>query len=63
MLVAGDRVITSGLGEIFPKGIPIGEVIEVLDEERDMYKTAIIKPHVDFMRLGGSTLVIRRADE
>ena len=61
-VVAGDRVITSGLGEIFPKGIPIGEVIEVLDQERDMYKTAIIKPHVDFLRLE-EALVIRRVDE
>jgi rod shape-determining protein MreC len=61
-VVAGDRVITSGLGEIFPKGIPIGEVIEVLDEERDMYKTAIIRPNVDFMRLE-EVLVIRSADE
>lgn len=61
-VVKGDRVITSGLGEIFPKGIPIGEVIEVLDEERDMYKTAIIRPNVDFMRLE-EVLVIRSADE
>ncbi len=61
-VVVGDRVITSGLGEIFPKGIPIGEVIEVLDEERDMYKTAIIRPNVDFMRLE-EVLVIRKADE
>ena len=61
-VVVGDRVITSGLGEIFPKGIPIGEVIEVLDEERDMYKTAIIRPNVDFMRLE-EVLIIREADE
>lgn len=61
-VVVGDRVITSGLGEIFPKGIPIGEVIEVLDEERDMYKTAIIRPDVDFMRLE-EVLIIREADE
>lgn len=61
-VVVGDRVITSGLGEIFPKGIPIGEVIEVMDEERDMYKTAIIRPDVDFMRLE-EVLIIREADE
>jgi rod shape-determining protein MreC len=61
-VVAGDRVITSGLGEIFPKGIPIGEVTEVLQEERDMYKTAIVRPHADFLHLE-EVLVIRRADE
>lgn len=50
-VVIGDRVITSGLGEIFPKGIYIGEVIDVVYERRDMYKTAIIKPGADFQRL------------
>jgi len=59
-VVVGDRVITSGLGEIFPKGIYIGEVIEVVDEKRDNYKTAIIKPGADFKRLE-EVLVIRTA--
>jgi len=61
-IVAGDRVITSGFGEIFPKGILIGEITEVLDEERDMYKTAIVEPYVDFLRLE-EALVIRKVDE
>ncbi|HCS72766.1 MAG TPA: rod shape-determining protein MreC [Clostridiales bacterium] len=50
-IVVGDRIITSGLGEIFPKGIPIGEVIEVVDEKREKYITAIVQPAVDFQRL------------
>ncbi|HHY82624.1 MAG TPA: rod shape-determining protein MreC [Clostridiales bacterium] len=61
-VVVGDRVITSGLGEIFPKGIYIGEVIEVVDEKRDMYKTAIIKPGADFQRLE-EVLVIRTVNK
>ncbi|NLB41288.1 MAG: rod shape-determining protein MreC [Clostridiales bacterium] len=50
-IVVGDRIITSGLGEIFPKGVPIGEVIEVVEEKREKYITAIIQPTVDFLRL------------
>jgi len=50
-VVEGDKVITSGLGDIFPKGIYIGEVKEVIKEERDLYKTAIIEPGADFQRL------------
>ena len=50
-IVVGDRIITSGLGDIFPKGIPIGEVVEVVEEKREMYKTAIVQPAVDFQRL------------
>ena len=47
----GDKVLTSGLGEIFPKGIYVGEVVEVIKDKRDLYKTAIVKPGVDFQRL------------
>jgi rod shape-determining protein MreC len=61
-VVVGDRVITSGLGEIFPKGIYIGEVAEVSYERRDMFKTAIIKPGADFQRLE-EVLVISTVNE
>lgn len=50
-IVVGDRIITSGLGDVFPKGIPIGEVVEVVEEKREKYITAIIQPFVDFLRL------------
>ena len=49
-IVIGDKVITSGLGEIFPKGIYIGEVVEVIYEKRDLFKTAMIQPGADFLR-------------
>ena len=61
-VVVGDRVITSGLGEIFPKGIYIGEVVEVSSEQRDMFKTATVKPGADFQRLE-EVLVISTVNE
>ena len=61
-VVAGDRIITSGLDGIFPKGINIGEVVEVSSEKRETYKTAIVKPDADFMRIE-EVLVIRRVNE
>lgn len=57
-IVPGDRVITSGLEEIFPKGIYIGEVISVERNKRDLFKTALIQPAVDFRRLE-EVLVVR----
>ena len=57
-VVEGDKVITSGLGDIFPKGIYIGEVKEVIKEERNLYKTAIIEPGVDFQRLEEVLVVV-----
>lgn len=64
-VVEGDKVITSGLGDIFPKGIYIGEVKEVIKEERNLYKTAIIEPGADFERLEEVLVVVssREANE
>jgi rod shape-determining protein MreC len=49
----GQYVVTSGLGEIFPKGIRIG-TIRTVDREAEpsgLQKYAIIYPDVDFNRL------------
>lgn len=47
----GDKLITSGLG-IFPKGITIGEVVEVLNNKNDLLPEIEVKPAVDFSDLG-----------
>ncbi len=39
----GDEVVTSGLDEIFPAGIPVGKVVKIQKEES--YQSAIIKPN------------------
>lgn len=46
-----DIVLTSGLGGIFPKGLPIGRVVKILPEPDGLMKRAIIEPSVDFNRL------------
>jgi len=50
-LMPGDTVITSGLAGIFPKGIAIGEVVEVTPSSDGMRNFALVKPWVDFSRL------------
>ncbi|NLZ48517.1 MAG: rod shape-determining protein MreC [Clostridiales bacterium] len=47
----GDVIVTSGDGYIYPKGIRIGEVIEVQEDKSRVMKTAIVKPYVDLNRL------------
>ncbi|WP_042316015.1 rod shape-determining protein MreC [Desulfofarcimen acetoxidans] len=47
----GEVVITSGVGSIFPKDIPVGEVESFYKESSGLFKTAVIKPYVDFNRL------------
>ena len=50
-LVPGDRVLTSGLGGVFPKGIVIGEVIEVSRDTSSTDRIAVIETAVDFSKL------------
>jgi len=47
----GDAIVTSGLGQIYPKEIRIGEVISVETDEIKLMKTAVVKPYVDFTNL------------
>lgn len=47
----GDVIVTSGDGYKYPKGIRIGEVIEVEEDRARVMKNAVIKPYVDLNRL------------
>ena len=46
----GDLIISSGVSAAFPKGLRIGEVVEVLPGD-GLVRTARLKPAVDFGRL------------
>lgn len=50
-VLPGDTVETSGIGGIFPKGIIIGKVVKVVQNEGQYDSYAIIEPVVDFKRL------------
>ncbi|MFC7364719.1 MULTISPECIES: rod shape-determining protein MreC [Bhargavaea] len=47
----GQKVISSGLGGIFPKGLLIGEITEVTTDDFGLTKQAHIKPAADFAML------------
>ncbi len=53
-------VITSGYGGIFPKGLPIGEIMTVSLAPDGLLKMATVRPFVDFNRLE-EVMVIRGA--
>lgn len=57
-LKVGDIILTSGIGEIYPKGIKIGEVIEVNEDIGKVSKVGIIKPYVDINKLEEVLIVI-----
>ena len=47
----GDLVVTSGLDQQFPSGLPMGIVFEVTSSELGIFQEAKIKPLADFTRL------------
>lgn len=47
----GEVVLSSGLGGNFPKGIPIGQVVEVRQRDFEVFQEALVRPIVDFGRL------------
>jgi len=47
----GDVVITSGLGGVYPAGIPIGTVEQVLEQRQAGMREARVLPFVDVTRL------------
>ena len=44
----GDKILTSGLGGLFPRGLPVGEVTDAAEAPSGLYKTARIAPYADF---------------
>lgn len=45
---AGDSLVTSGLGGIFPKGIPVGTVKDVRKSDLDVMRQMEVEPFQDF---------------
>lgn len=57
----GDRIVSSGLDGIFPKGIAIGEIVAVVPGERGLFQSAEVLPAVDFAKLE-EVLVVASAE-
>ena len=59
--LVGEMVITSGLGGIFPKGLPVGKISRVKDVSGELFKEIEVTPSVDFSKLE-EVLVIQPAN-
>ena len=62
-VIKGDKVITSGLGGIYPKGFMVGEVVEIVNEEGGLLKYAVLKPAADFDRLEEVLILVRSGEQ
>jgi rod shape-determining protein MreC len=50
-VAVGDRVVTSGMGGVFPKGIPLGTVTAVERRSGALFQEAVLEPTADLSRL------------
>lgn len=57
----GDIVYTSGTDRIYPKGLPIGRVVES-KKSKLIYRQILVRPLVDYSRLEESLVVMPTSD-
>ncbi len=57
-IIEGDHVVTSGLGGVYPAGIPIGVVTGVREDQTGIEKTAALMPHVSLSKLFEVTVLV-----
>ncbi len=50
-LKVGDRVISSGLGGVFPKGWAVGTVVRTVKRKQGLFQDVVVAPGVDLSRL------------
>ena len=60
-IAAGQDVVTSGAGGIFPEGIPVGAIMR-LGPENEKFKTAYVKTYASLSRLD-NVLIIKKHPE
>ena len=59
-VLEGDILMTSGLGGVYPKGLRIGTVVEVLSPDAQLMQKALVSPSVEFGRLEQVFVMLRR---
>jgi rod shape-determining protein MreC len=58
-VLVGDPLVTSGLGGVYPRGIPVGVVTRVENSLDGLFKQVEVRPYVDLGRLQ-DVFVVRR---
>ncbi len=61
-ILEGDTLVTSGFGSIYPKGLFIGTIVSIHQNENDFVKYAVIRPGVDFSKLEEVFVIVKSSD-
>jgi rod shape-determining protein MreC len=59
-VLKGDQIITSGMGGVFPKGLAVGVVSDVLKSRRGMFQKIEVSPSVNFRKLEYVSVVLKK---
>ncbi len=60
-LYENDRIVTSGLAGIFPKGFPVGRVKKIEKKEFGLFQSVILSPTVELNKLEEVVVILRSA--
>lgn len=60
-LALGDTIISSGLNNMFPRGVHIGSIINIRRDKSGFFQGIELKPSVDFSRLHEVLIVLKDA--
>jgi rod shape-determining protein MreC len=55
----GDQVITSGMGKMYPRGLPVGTVVGVSRTGGDLFQEALVRPAADPNHLEDVLIIVR----
>ena len=58
-VVVGDVIVTSGFGGIYPKGIVVGKIKDIQNEESGLLKFGVVETNVDFQKLEDVAIIIQ----
>lgn len=59
-VVVGDEVVTSGLGGVYPKGLRLGRVAEIMAATGQLTQIAVVRPAVDLGQLEQVFVMLHR---
>lgn len=57
-IAEGDEIVTSGIGGVYPKGLRVGKIKSVSDDNIKVMKVAIVEPYADFNQLEELFIVV-----
>ncbi len=62
-IIVGDKVVTSGMGGIYPKGLTIGKVLDIRPDVQGISQYAVISPEADIDNLKAVLIVMNDMNE